>query len=519
VTIAMTVSTLPVSNRLRQQGSALTVAIILLLLMTIAIFVAVPSILGEQRVSGNDVRAKIAQHVAEAGLNHGREFLRLNSSDLIVAPLEPIDFTKWVACSATDRQFPCGTVETDLATSALRSRHYRYIGGADGRTVSFSPARMYDGTGNDAGNFNASYDVGVLLCRMTVTNDCTTSAASTTSTSMYTLVSRGSVTGESTTATVSETIGTYRIVNLSTNIPPVMAAGTITGLGNSTIVGNPNAGGFGVPLSIWARNNFDGSGGSWQTCQLEEYLRSDLTGVLMEGKGKNVATCEDCACTVGNRLSDSSMAVEGKDILDSVDADLGLAKAGTPYYYPCDMFEYVLGVRAREPSTPGGVCDTMKDTEGVIGVDDIIEWLTANADIQQCDELNSESAGIIWVQSACTGGDALTGRIGSPDNPVVLIVDGDLKLNTNVQFFGMVFLRYMGTDFADCISTGAGCPELEPGGGGAQIYGSLVMEGGGKINGTVDIVYLPQLVQIFNESPANNRFAGLPGSWSDRVAY
>ena len=70
---------------IRQQGSALTVAIVLLLLLTLAIFVAVPSIMGEQRVSGNDVRAKIAQHVAEAGLSHGREFLRLNSANLIMA--------------------------------------------------------------------------------------------------------------------------------------------------------------------------------------------------------------------------------------------------------------------------------------------------------------------------------------------------------------------------------------------------------------------------------------------------
>jgi hypothetical protein len=504
---------------IRQQGSALTVAIVLLLLLTLAIFVAVPSIMGEQRVSGNDVRAKIAQHVAEAGLSHGREFLRLNSANLIMAAQAPVDFTRWAPCVATDTTFPCGAIESDVANSALRSRHYRYIAGADGRTVSFSPGRMYDGTGGDAGNFNASYDVGVLLCRLNASSDCTSTAASTTNTSMFTLVSRGVVTGEGTTATVSETIGTYRIVNLNTNIPPVMAAGTITGLGNSTIVGNPNAGGFGVPLSIWARNNFDGSGGSWQTCQLEEYLRSDLSGVVMEGKNKDVATCEDCDCTVGNRLSGSNLPVEGVDILDSTDADGGKAKAGTNYYFPCDMFEYVLGTPARTDTDGDGVCETLKTDAGVPGVADVIEWLTANAQIQTCAQLGPDSAGVIWVQTACTGGNALSGRIGSPDNPVILVVDGSLKLNTSVEFFGVAFLRYTGTNFPGCISTGSGCPELEPGGGGAKIYGSLVMEGGGKINGTVDIVYLPQLVQAFNNSPGNNRFAGLPGSWSDRVAY
>ena len=65
-------STMTTIRSIRQQGSALTVAIILLLLLTLSVFVAMPSMLGEQRVSGNDVRAKIAHHVAEAGLSHGR---------------------------------------------------------------------------------------------------------------------------------------------------------------------------------------------------------------------------------------------------------------------------------------------------------------------------------------------------------------------------------------------------------------------------------------------------------------
>lgn len=501
---------------IRQRGSALTVAIVLLLLLTLAIFVAMPAILGEQRVSGNDVRAKIAQHVAEAGLSHGREFLRLNST-LIPDPLVATDATKWVVCGAADTTFPCGTIESDVANSALRARHYRYIGGSDGRTVTFSPGRMYDGTGNDAGNFNASYDVGVLLCRLNTTSDCTLTAASTTATSMFTLVARGTVTDEGTTATVSETIGTFRLINLSTNIPPVMAAGTITGLGSATVVGNP---GVAPPkgLAIWARNNFDGSGGSWQTCQQDEYFRSDITGVVMMGKNKNVPTCDDCACNVGQRVSSASTG-EGEDVLDSTNTDGGKAFAGSPYYYPCDMFEYVLGVKARNDTDADGVCETLKLDDGVPTEADVVEWLTANAEIKACGDLNADSAGVIWVQGPCTGGNALTGQIGSPDNPVVLVIDGSLKLNTNVKFFGLIFLRYTGTDFTACVADGTGCPELEPGGGGAKVYGSLVMEGGGKINGTVDIIYLPQLVSAFNESPGNNRFAGLPGSWSDRVAY
>lgn len=504
----------------REQGSALTIAVVLLLLLSVAIFVAMPAILGEQRISGNDVRAKIAQHVAEAGLNHGREFLRLNTATLLPEPGVVTDATKWSPCAATDTSFPCGAIDPDVASSTARTMHYRYIGGTDTRTVTFPNGRMFDGTGNDAGNFNASYDVGVLLCRMNTTSACTNDPASSTATSLFTLVSRGSVTGEGASATVSETIGTFRIINLSPNIPPVMAAGTITGLGSSTIVGNPNAGGFGVPLSIWARNDFDGSGGSWQTCQLDEYLRSSLASVTMVGKQKNVATCESCNCTAGNTLSSASMTPrEGVDVLDSLNSDGGKALAGSPYVFPCDMFQYVLGVQARTDSDGDGVCETVKTSDGDPAIADATEWLTANAQIQTCSQLNDQSKGLVWIQGPCTGGDALSNQIGSPDNPIILVVDGDVKFNTSVRFFGVIFMRYTGTNFLACVNTGSGCPELQPGGGGAKIYGSVVMEGGGKINGTVDVIYEPQLVQIFNKSPGNNRFAGLPGSWSDRAAY
>jgi hypothetical protein len=383
---------------------------------------------------------------------------------------------------------------------------------------------MYDGTGSDAGNFDASYDAGILLCRLTATNTCTRASSQAVGTSMFTMVSRGAVTGEGTTATVSETIGTFRIVNLSPSIPPLMAAGTITGLGSATIVGNPNAGGFGVPLSIWARNNFDGSGGSWQTCQLDEYLRSDLPSVIMKGSNKDVPTCDNCDCVAGKRLSEASAPVEGIDILDSLNSDGGKVKAGSPYYYPCDMFEYVLGIQARTDTNANGVCDTLKTSGGDPAQADVVEWLTANAQIMTCAEVKAAgelASGLIWVQSACTGGDQLVGQIGSPDTPVVLVVDGSLKLNTGVQLFGIVFLRsgLNGAAFEDCVSDGTGCPEINPGGGSGQVYGSIVVEGGGKLNGTIDLIYLPQIVTNFNRSPGNTRFAGLPGSWSDRLSY
>lgn len=502
----------------RQNGSALTVAVLVLLLLTLVVFAAMPAIIGEQRVSGNDLRAKLAQHVAETGLSHGREFLRVSQASLAPKIGEEVSLTTWAACGATEKLFPCGAVEPDRANSTLRSKHYRYRLGADLRSIDFpTPGKFFDGSGQDAGNFDATYDVGLLLCRMTETNDCATTAATATGTTIFTLVSRGAVDGEKATATVTESVGTFHVMNLTPNLPPITAAGTLTGLGSVTIVANPNVGGP-KGISLWSRHSLDGSGGSWQTCQAEEYRRSGT--YVDEGKNKNVWTCDDCDCKPGDQTSHGNPgSVEGEDFLDSDNTDGGLAEADDPYYFPCDLFEYSLGIKVREDTNGNDVCETVITSGGDPAVPDIEEWLGKNAQTKTCGELNSSSAGLIWIKEPCTGGSSLGGTIGSADKPVFLVVDGSLKLQTSLKLYGFIFMRYTGSQFEQCVAgTGTDCPEISGGGGGASVYGSIVMEGGGKMNATVDVVYMPGLVDNFNNSNPP-LFAGLPGSWHDRVAY
>lgn len=534
--------------RWRERGSALTIAILLLLLLTIAVFVAVPAMLGEQRVSANDLRAKLAQHVADAGLSHGREFLRINHKTILPGEKDEIDVTMWQQCQAANRDFPCGAIEPDNANSALRGAHYFYIKGADDHTVDYpdllttggaavvsADGKLYDGTAaNKVGEFEATYDVGVVLCRLNITNDCVTDATQATGTSTFTLVSRGSIDGERATATVQETIGAYKILDVPEEMPPLIASGTVQGVGNATVVGNPNAGGFGIPLILWSYQDFDSNNGSWQSCQMDEYLRSGLESVTMEGQYQDVPICALGACNCSGDAIMSENGVEGIDVLDSNSADGGMTVPGNPYYFPPDLIHYVLDFDARTDAiglgdhddsvfSHGDYDETLKDDNGN-GTPDVEEFLAANAveiidAATGCGGLDAASEGLIWIQGTCTLGT----QIGSVDKPVILVMDGDIDLQNGAELYGIVIARATAEDSETCIPSGAtkiaGCPFFEPGGGTARIFGSLVIEGGAKPNGNIDLIFIPQLIRNINEAPSNVRFAGLAGSWSDRVSY
>lgn len=314
-----------------QRGSALTIAILLLLLLTIAVFAAMPAMLGEQRVSGNDVRTKIAQHVADAGLSHGREFLRLHQTTMLPANGQALG-SEWESCAAGSTDFPCGAIEPDLATSATRANYYYYDVGAASPAITFpTPGKLYDGSSSKTvGNFETEYEVGILLCRLDSGNDCVTDPVLATGTALFTLVSRGSVDGERATATVQETIGAYKILDVPPELPPLIASGQVQGVGNATVVGNPNSGGFGIPLILWSYQDFDSNNGSWQSCQMDEYLRSGLGSVTMEGSRQDVPICALGACNCSGYAIVSENGTEGVDVLDSNSADGGMTVPSNP---------------------------------------------------------------------------------------------------------------------------------------------------------------------------------------------
>lgn len=98
---------------------------------------------------------------------------------------------------------------------------------------------------------------------------------------------------------------------------------------------------------------------------------------------------------------------------------------------------------------------------------------------------------VIWVE----GNASLPGNIGTQSKPVVLVVNGNLDLGSNVEVNGLVFVTGN--------ITGNGSP---------TVYGALIGGGSASATGNLKVVYDPAVL-----AGASNlgQAAKLPGSWRD----
>jgi len=110
--------------------------------------------------------------------------------------------------------------------------------------------------------------------------------------------------------------------------------------------------------------------------------------------------------------------------------------------------------------------------------------------------IDNMSGQVIWLEgNASLSASDISGTIGSPTKPVILVVNGNLDLGGNVDIYGIV---YVSGDV-----TGNGSP---------NIYGSMIVSGSANITGNPKIVYDPSA--IINTSDIG--LAGkLQGSWKD----
>jgi hypothetical protein len=534
--------------RRTQSGAALAVAIILLLLLSVVTFFAVRLAMAEQRIATSDVRAKVVHRVAEAGIEQAVEFVRLRQETLLPKEGETPNSAFWVPCAVDDREFPCGAIEPHLASSTLRGMHYAYYNSAAAGAVEQRSLPM-SSSFNTVGNFPVTYNVGAVLCLLDKTNvsggtSVCTPTVDESDTLALTLVSSGGITSEAARATISVAMSRYKIIDANPNIPPLVSSSIIEGLGNATIVATPSGGQsrFGQsnhPISVWTRSTLGPVGGtssgSFQTCGLHSFMSSHSSATYYNGDiGKPI--CDDCVCsaTLEEPLL-SKNGVEGLDMLDRDPTDTGVLKPTDPvlsptYEFPCDLFSFVFGVQARsnEVSTDSynddpPLCETHVDANAN-GVPDVVEYLTTNFEvIPDCSNLEALAAGeggFFWAQNNCSlqGGQV----IGSPANPVVLVVDSvgnnkGLKIN-GATVYGLIFVRDPATTY-DPSNGGAGSAVYEPGGGTGIVYGSVVIEGPGKLNGGLKIVSSPGIISTILESPKNIKLAKVPDSWNDGLSY
>lgn len=571
------------SSRQNQSGNVLIVVVVLLLLASVMTLFALNVGLFEQRSSGNDLRAKLVNEVAEAGLAEGMEYLRQNAGAIATAG-------NWEKCTDADTSFPCGAIEqtvqaTDAAgnpiTIARRASMYYWRGGGfdfdgDG-SVSGWESRMLPLTPavpNTGNGFATRYGVGPVLCRVAYKEDdaeptvCTDDPADMSPTSVLTFVSVGSLPSENARVTLTQTVGTFSILNNVPGKPPVVASGSVDVTGGLQIVTNPNAAGAGVPVSVWTRKDLTKTG-TPNTCYFDEftrYTKGSVTPTIEDG----IVVCDDCQCDLA---PDSSLSYdksgnkqdEGIDILDiDNNAAGGVNFDVVPSEFPCDLFEFVFGVKAwsdgvddGDPATTADAadddyfCETKLLTQyknpntGVLttmGVDEAFLFknalhvipsaqttaanLLTASQVATAAYLNSAASGLVWCQTGCDIG--ANQQVGTPSNPVLLVIDGAARIQGRV--FGLILLR--STSGANTLTPATGyvmsSSEVTSGGNatldmnaGAAVYGSVVVQGQiNKANGTASIIYNADVLINLANDPSNQKFSGVPGGWSDeRVSY
>jgi Tfp pilus assembly protein PilX len=495
----------------KQRGVAtLFVALALLAILTVVTIFAANIGFFEQKTSANEYRHKLSFQAAEAGLNQSIEYLKINSAKLVSTASGGWLFpgsARWQSCNTA---LPTGMAYDPClaeANTALRAKLYRYVGSTSGvlplsDVLPAGASQTFTTTGGTqamgAGGFTTSYQTYATLCRLDVTTavpQCALSPANE-GTFYVTVVSRGAMAGESAAAVVKESFGTFRLIGRTPDAP-LIAAGTSVALGSAELVPNPNAAGFGIPVSIWAKGNASVAAADFMTCQLGEWLTSVRTGGTAPSQQDLLnGVCPSCTCGglrrgfgfLSGKYVDpggGTSRVEALDILDveGSPADVNVDRALDSKYFPDDLFLYVFGI----PKTSAD------------------SYLTANATpITDCSTLTAASSGLYWYKGTA---DCTISDTGSLAAPVVLVSDRKVVLNANSTFFGIIFVR------DKYVTSG----ELLKASGTPQVYGSVILEGSATINGSPGIIYNKAVLQNVFNSPKFIRYGAIPGSWSDTV--
>lgn len=560
------------SARNRQDGvTTLVVVLILLVILTLVVLSSTNVALFEQKTATNENRQKLVDQAAEYALSLSGEFFKANlgvvskkkTDGWLVTGATP-DTLHWVSCNGLIT-FPCSTERT--VTRRNNMYYYTFGGSTDVPYGSITSAMTLNG-GAAGASFPVTTRVSALLCRIDTTltevvgaatvvkPDCRLQPDALSANRIaITLVADTSLDGESSAARVKETWASFT-ASVGISAVPLVASGSVQGLGNANIVPAPNGGGFGVPVSIWSPCPVDieasppasyptgcvappgGGVGSISTCQLGDFLKTTPESALLT----TCASGNACGCgsaSGSDFLSGhtASTKKEGVDILD-VDGNAGTNLQGESTgcgpsndkgcipditFFPGremdnrdalnidtdplddSLFEWIFGQEAvaSTNSLPvNAVSMTCGATYPNCAEYGLIKVLGATV-LADCTGLSATSSGLYYVTGACN----LPTAVGSPTSQAIVVVNGDVgdvKVNGNSVLYGMLFVR---SNTNTAVFSGTG---------NVTVFGSVAVEGKVNISGGLNIVYYPVAADSSDDGLGpTTRFAKLPGSWLD----
>lgn len=558
---------LPFQSPRRQSGvTTLVVVLSLLVIITLLVLASANMALFEQKTATNENRQKLADQAAEYAINMSGEYMKSHLSTIVTA-----SGSGWLAAGVSKRWWPCPVAgaahpcdaERDAARRAKTYFWATYNAGSAGDSsvpyAGLGALTAIGGADATAPAFPVLTTVTALLCRIDTSltqvvsgvskpkPDCELIPASSSLNRVaIQFTATSSLTGEATSSTVKETWANYT-GTAGASAVPLIAAGSVEGLGNAEVVAAANGAGIGLPVSIWSSCPVDieksvgqtypgtcvnppGSGiGSVSTCNLGEFLK---TTALADLKTVCANSNPACGCPSYNTSNSdflsghsNSEKRENIDILD-VDGNAGLLPDIT--FFPDrgldsatdslddNLFEWIFGQEAvAEGATTvtgcGGSLTNVTDTKLCADVDALINTLGATV-IGTCAELGTGSSGLYYVTGDCD----LPTQVGTATESVIVVVDGDnqgaqgVRVSGNSVFYGMFFIRSRYTTNNNSNSV------VLKGSGNVQFYGSVVVEGNVKITGGIRIVYENTNTDVPGKPlPASTRFARVPGTWLD----
>lgn len=536
----------PLTSPVLQRGvSTLAVTLILLVIITAMVLFSTSVGYFEQRTTTNQNRARIAEQSSEYALSLAGEYLKANRDRLISDDVADLGWfatgtIHWAKCAdvgtvdtaALDSEFPAG--HPCLSERDVTRRAELYFWTTDGTTAGSwelpytsvipATAQVEEGVGGSA-DFAADTTVGALLCRLDTT-DLSNVHCDLTPTSgnriALTLVGQATLTGEGADAVVKEAWATYNSFVPSAAVP-LVASGLVKGLGNAQIVAAPNAGGYGLPGSIWTPRNADvHTNGSVTTCHVGDFLKGTPEANLKT----TCANTDSCTCGGGSSSEFLSGHIgtlkrEAEDILDvdvvteGVLPDIqffpGEDAAGIEMDDPADatddsLFEYTFNVDYQAAENNVGIT---LETCGDGGDENCVAYAMREEfdakEVASCADLTTSSSGIIYIPTGCTD---IPNNVGTAENPAIVVVHQPagtpLSLNSDVIFFGMLFVH---SDSNAAQVTGNG---------DIKIFGALIVEGEVEISGNITLVYDDTSVSgDTHKLPASARFGRVAGSWLD----
>ncbi|MGB0205674.1 MAG: pilus assembly PilX family protein [Neptuniibacter sp.] len=309
--------------------------------------------------------------------------------------------------------------------------------------------------------------------------------------SLYTISATGISEDGTGTAVVQEGYGRVPIVDFG-ELPPLMSNGNFPPGGTFSIVGNPNGGGTGVPVSAWVASSATVGVASWQTCNMDEFLYEGTNSSQTQSEQDDgFIRCDTCRCQQA-----TNTLCEAGDVTN-----------------PADCIDIV-----QQTDIP----DTFENTFGVASTAWASYKAAAADETIACDDLNS-SVGeqfyigdkqgqlpLVWITGNCSI--PANTQVGSYDYPIILVVHGNLTMNSNSTFFGIMF------SFSDIYTTTPAESFNITINGSPTVYGVILVNSNVNLpTGSFTLVYSQNILEKLSNAVDDDKYiiGRRSGSWTD----